>query len=429
MKNILHNFFWLFSDRIIKLTISLLVGVWIVRYFGADYYGKFNYVTAWLTILAAMIPLGTEGILVAEFVKDSQSKESILASSFILYLVTSFLFTVLSIVIVITTKPNDFEISSLVLILSIPYFIRCFTIPRFYFESILLIKGIVIIETILLVLFSLIKVYFLSYSFPFIYIIWSYALESSFVAISIYIYYLLKVSKISLRTFSWKRIKNLVKASYPLFLSSIAIILYMKIDQIMIGTMIGDEELGIYSVAVRLSELWYFVPMAVSSSFFPHLIQLYDTNLKKYLHEMQRLHILLFGMALFVGIIVQIFADIGINFLYGKDFIGSAKILRIHIWSGIFVFLGVAGSNHFIITNLQKFSFYKSLVGLIANILLNLFLIPKMGIVGAALATLISQVFASSLFLVLNKQTSILFQFQLKSLLVWKWVPYLKPLK
>jgi O-antigen/teichoic acid export membrane protein len=70
------------------MAISLFVGVWIVRYFGPEYFGKFNYVTAWLTLMAAMVPLGTESILVAELVKNSENKDSILASSFFLYLVT-----------------------------------------------------------------------------------------------------------------------------------------------------------------------------------------------------------------------------------------------------------------------------------------------------------------------------------------------------
>ncbi|NCN11685.1 MAG: oligosaccharide flippase family protein, partial [Leptospira sp.] len=122
MKKIIHNFFWLFSDRILKMVIALVVGIWIVRYFGPDYFGKFNYVIAWLTLMAAMVPLGTESILVAELVKDSDNKESILASSFILYLVTSLIFTILSIGFVIITKPEDSEIFSIVLILSLPYF-------------------------------------------------------------------------------------------------------------------------------------------------------------------------------------------------------------------------------------------------------------------------------------------------------------------
>jgi O-antigen/teichoic acid export membrane protein len=425
----IYNFFWIFGDRILKLSISLLIGIWIVRYFGPEYYGKFNFVTAWLTLMAAMVPFGTESILVAELVKDSDNKESLLASSFFLYLVTGIFFTISSIAFVLVSKIGDKEIFSLVLILSIPNFVRCFTVPRFYFESILLVKHVVIIENSFLVFFTLIKIFFLYASYPYIFFIWSFAMEGVLVSFSIYIYYLSKVSSISLKSFSWFRTKSIIRTSFPLFLSSMAIVLYMKVDQIMIGNMIGDRDLGIYSVAVRLSELWYFVPMAVSSSFYPHLIQLYQENRNKYWFELQRLHVFLFGISFAVAICVQIFSDIGIEYLYGEDFKESSNVLKIHVWSGVFVFLGVAGSNHFIISNIQKYSFYKSAIGLLTNIILNFLLIPRMGIYGAAIATLISQFVASSLFLIYNKETYILFQFQFKSLFFWNWFLYFLPSK
>jgi O-antigen/teichoic acid export membrane protein len=425
LRKIFNNFAWLFSDRILKMAISLFVGIWIVRYFGPEYFGKFNYVTAWLTLMAAMVPLGTESILVVELVKNSENKDSILASSFFLYLVTGIFFTLTSIGLVLYNKQNDIEIFYLVMILSIPYFVRSLTVPRYYFESILLVKRIVIIENFYLIIFTFLKIFFLYKSFPFLFFIWSFAIEGILVSVSIFIYYISKISSISIRNYSWMRMKKLIQTSLPLFLSSLAIVIYMKVDQIMIGNMIGDKELGIYSVAVRLSELWYFVPMAVSSSFYPHLIQLYESDKDRYWKELQRLHTVLFSIALLVAILVQIAAEWGILLLYGNDFILSASVLKIHIWSGLFVFLGVAGSNHFIISSIQKFSLYKSLVGLAANLALNFLMIPIYGIFGAAIATLISQFLASSLFYIFYSETRKLLKLQLKCLNFWFYWKYL----
>lgn len=404
------------------MAISLLVGIWIVRYFGPEYFGKFNYVNAWLTLMAAMIPLGTESIIVSELVKDSDNKDTILSTSFVLYFFTGLIFTLLSIAFVIISKPNDLEIFSLIWILSIPYFLRCLTVPRYFYESNLSIKRIVLIENAYLIVFTFIKIYFLIFSYPFIYFIWSFSLEGIFISLTVFISYNFKKLSIKFKYFSWIRTKSIIGASFSLFLSSLAIILYMKVDQIMIGNMLGNKELGYYSVAVRLSELWYFLPMAVSNSFYPHLIALFKTNRERYWFELQRLHVILFVIAFLVAICVQIFADWGIEFLYGEKFIESAAVLKLHVWSGIFVFLGVAGSNHFVIGSIQIYSFYKSLVGLIANIILNLMIIPYYGIIGAALATLISQVIASSLFIYISRQTHILFLLQLRSLFFWNWL-------
>lgn len=408
------------------MAISLLVGIWIVRYFGPEYFGKFNYVNAWLTLMAAMIPLGTESIIVSELVKDSDNKDTILSTSFVLYFFTGLIFTLLSIAFVIISKPNDLEILSLIWILSIPYFLRCLTVPRYFYESNLSIKRIVLIENAYLIVFTFIKIYFLIFSYPFIYFIWSFSLEGIFISLTVFISYNFKKLSIKFKYFSWIRTKSIIGASFSLFLSSLAIILYMKVDQIMIGNMLGNKELGYYSVAVRLSELWYFVPVAISTSFYPLLIKLYQDDKFKYWYELQRLHTILFLLSFIVALTVQIFADYGILLLYGDKFSASADVLKLHVWSGIFVFLGMAGSNHFVINNIQKYSFFKSLVGLITNIGLNFFLIPLLGIIGAAIATLISQFFASTLFLLFFKVLRPLFFQQVKSLNLFEVYSFLK---
>lgn len=408
------------------MAISLLVGIWIVRYFGPEYFGKFNYVNAWLTLMAAMIPLGTESIIVSELVKDSDNKDTILSTSFVLYFFTGLIFTLLSIAFVIISKPNDLEIFSLIWILSIPYFLRCLTVPRYFYESNLSIKRIVLIENAYLIVFTFIKIYFLIFSYPFIYFIWSFSLEGIFISLTVFISYNFKKLSIKFKYFSWIRTKSIIVSSFSLFLSSLAIILYMKVDQIMIGNMLGNKELGYYSVAVRLSELWYFLPMAVSNSFYPLLIKLYQDDKFKYWYELQRLHTILFLLSFIVALTVQIFADYGILLLYGDKFSASADVLKLHVWSGIFVFLGMAGSNHFVINNIQKYSFFKSLVGLITNIGLNFFLIPLLGIIGAAIATLISQFFASTLFLLFFKVLRPLFFQQVKSLNLFEVYFFLK---
>jgi O-antigen/teichoic acid export membrane protein len=66
--------------------------------------------------------------------------------------------------------------------------------------------------------------------------------------------------------------KKLLKDSWPLLLSSIAISIYMRIDQVMIKNMLGDREVGLYSAAMRLVEVWYFIPMIITQSVFPAIV-------------------------------------------------------------------------------------------------------------------------------------------------------------
>lgn len=426
MKVIVYNFLWMFGDRIFKMLLALFVGVWIVRYFGPAYYGKFNYVTAWLSIFSILIPLGTESILVSEFVKYESERDSLLASGFLMYLISSIFFSLLALVFIYFARSDDYESLSICLVLLIPNFLRSFTIPKYYFESVLKVKKIVIIENSYLILFSVIKILFLYFKVKPIIFIWMFALEGIFISLTIFIYYNLSHSLFRIAGYSILRIKDLISKSFPLLLANLSVIAYMKMDQIMVGNLVGDRNLGIYSVAVRISEMWYFIPMAIASSFYPMLIKTFAGNSVKYYKILQTLHCYLFLLSLCLAIFIQFFGTTIVHILYGEQFRMSAEILKVHIWTGVFVFLGVAGSNDLIIRELQKHSLYKSLFGLTINLILNWLLIPGYGIFGAAIATLISQVASSTLYYLIPSDTRVLFNIQFNCLKIWKYPAMLR---
>ncbi|TGK83451.1 flippase [Leptospira montravelensis] len=426
MKVIVYNFLWMFGDRIFKMLLALFVGVWIVRYFGPAYYGKFNYVTAWLSIFSILIPLGTESILVSEFVKYESERDSLLASGFLMYLISSIFFSLLALVFIYFARSDDYESLSICLVLLIPNFLRSFTIPKYYFESVLKVKKIVIIENSYLILFSVIKILFLYFKVKPIIFIWMFALEGIFISLTIFIYYNLSHSLFRIAGYSILRIKDLIRKSFPLLLANLSVIAYMKMDQIMVGNLVGDRNLGIYSVAVRISEMWYFIPMAIASSFYPMLIKTFADNSVKYYKILQTLHCYLFLLSLCLAIFIHFFGTTIVHILYGEQFRMSAEILKVHIWTGVFVFLGVAGSNDLIIRELQKHSLYKSLFGLTINLILNWLLIPGYGIFGAAIATLISQVASSTLYYLIPSDTRVLFNIQFNCLKIWKYPAMLR---
>jgi O-antigen/teichoic acid export membrane protein len=166
--------------------------------------------------------------------------------------------------------------------------------------------------------------------------------------------YLRQVTKIAKWEFQIKRSKELLSDSWPLILSGLAVMLYMRIDQIMLGQMLGDEAVGIYSAAARLSEIWYFIPMIIVSSTFPTLIASRQASIEKYEDMLKRLFRLMFLLALSLAIPISFMSEFIINTLYGEKYNGAAGILVVHIWAGIFVFMGVASSRWFISENLQK---------------------------------------------------------------------------
>ncbi len=180
----------------------------------------------------------------------------------------------------------------------------------------------------------------------------------------------------------------------------------MQIDILMLKYFTGSKEAGIYSAAARISEAWYFIPVAIVTSVFPAIIHARKTDPLRYQKRLQNLYDLLVIISLPVALIVSLGADTFIDLLYGDKFLGAGTMLSIHIWSGIFVFLGSASGQYLLAEGYTMISFYRTAIGAITNILLNLWLIPIYGGLGASAATLIAYLVATFSILVFSKTRS-----------------------
>jgi PST family polysaccharide transporter len=215
---------------------------------------------------------------------------------------------------------------------------------------------------------------------------------------------------------SIKRAKSLLKDSWPLLLSSISITIYMQIDQIMLGHMIGDEAVGIYSAALRISAVWYFIPMAIVASTFPAILESKKRSEKQYYARLQKLFDLMVVISVGLALPTTFLSTSIVTLLFGEAYRDAGIILSIHIWAAVFVFLGVASSQWIIAEGRQVLSLQRSVIGAFVNVALNLWLIPVYGAVGAALATIISYSVAAFFADVIYKETRKIFSMKVRAL-------------
>ena len=202
---------------------------------------------------------------------------------------------------------------------------------------------------------------------------------------------------------SWKWDSAIAKVMFrdamPLIFSGIAVSIYMRIDQIMIKQFLGDEASGYYGAAVRISEMWYFVPVVFAGSLFPAIVELQKNgNIEKYKKRMQQFFDFLLWSAIAIALPITFLSEwIIVDILpYGKEFTPSAAVLAIHVWGGVFVATGVAGGRWLLAENKQIYNFLQTSLGAILNFVLNWYWLPKYGLLGAAYATVISYFVGSS---------------------------------
>ncbi|PKF63062.1 flippase [Psychromonas sp. psych-6C06] len=413
----LKNTSWLLGEKILRMTLGLFVGIWVARYLGPEQFGLFSYAQSFVALFTAFATLGLDGIVIRELVKDKSQRDKLLGTAFILKLVGAIL--VLSLLAFsIFFQSDEYQTNLLIFIIASATVFQSFNVIDFYFQSVVQSKYVVYSNVFSLLLSSLFKVILIVNNAPliaFAYVI----IFDSFVLASGFLYFYLQ-NKLSIFTWSIDKncAKSLLKDSWPLILSGLVISMYMKVDQIMIKNMLGSADVGQYAAAVRLSEVWYFIPMIISSSLFPAILNAKKVSKELYYSRMQKLYDLMAWIAVFIAIPMTFLSDWIIRLLYGIEFIEAGGVLMIHIWSAVFVFLGVSSSKWFIAEGLQIYSFYRTLAGAALNVLLNILLIPEYGIYGAAMATLVAQLVASYLFNIVNKKSRVTFILQSNALLL-----------
>ena len=399
----LKNTGWLMFGKV----VSLIVNLAITRYLGPILFGDLSFGLSLVAILAAVGGLGLDTFIIREVIQDPSKRDEILGTSVVLRMVANGLLIPIAIGIYLishslSSNPGD-SLTILIALLAFASFFKSFNVIDSYFQSQVQSKYVVQVQNVSLIVTSIFKVVIITFSLPLIYIVFAYILDAVVLAAGLIIAYQNRGLKILNWTFNKERAKLLLIKSSPLILSAVMVTIYMKIDVVMLKS-VGSKAVGIYSSAQNLSEAWYFIPSAIVTSVFPALLNARKTDLNRYEKRLGNLYDLLVYINIPIAIFISFFGSDLIHLAYSGKYDGAGPMLSIHIWSGIFVFLGMASSQYLIAEGYTKISFYRTGAGAITNILLNFWLIPKYAGVGASIATLIA-CFVSAFYVLLIPKT------------------------
>lgn len=412
---ILSNTGWLFFDKILRMGVGLLVGVWFARYLGPGQFGLFNYAVAIIALFTAVATLGLNSIVVRDLVKYPEETNVLLGTTFLVQLIGGGIACIAAILTVWFLRSDN--VVFMVAILGLAMVFKSTDAVRYWFECKVLSKYVVWVDNAAFLFFAVVKIVLILCSAPLMAFVWNTLAETVFASILLLVVYRFQGNRIMAWRCKLFQAKSLLRNSWPMILSGLAVMVYMRIDQIMLGSMLGGESVGIYSAALRLSEVWYFIPISIVSSVFPAIVKARTKNPHLYNERFRQLFTLMVILGVAVALPITFCSDWLVTLLYGKGFSASAQVLVAHVWTGPFVFLGVAGGRWFIAENLQKYSFYRTFAGCVVNVVLNALLIPVYGPVGAAVASVLAQAVASVFFNALNPVTRPLFYMQLDSML------------
>jgi len=395
IKKIINNIGWFIFDKIFILLLQFFVGVKIANYYGATLFGQYSYAISLVAFSNIFFELINSRVLKKYYTKENFNilvfntnffKNSIAIILFFIPIIYKFFYKIdntLFYLLILLCLDNilmtatsgienffEYKLEAKRIVISnnivkiISYFLQ--------YICMILNKGIIFIA-IVRCIGSLIRVIILKYQYNSSYL---GKLENKSVKLDI------------------KLIVKIIDESKYLWFSFVSFLIYTQTDRLMINHYLGVEEVGVYTIGMQLSNILAILIGPIQNSLFPKFLELYRNDYQKYYNFYKLTNTIITQFYLIITLISIIVVKYTFKYVYSSQYDGAILIYSILAFSVFIKANGSLQTSHMTIKNITKKSFYKTLVSLILNIILNILLIPKYGINGAAIATLITQFIA-----------------------------------
>jgi PST family polysaccharide transporter len=326
----------------------------------------------------------------------------------------SFLALLVSVMSVKLIEPHDPMALLLVGIVATGLVFQAFDTIDSYFQSQVQSKLTVWAKNAAFLLIAGLRIFLIQIKAP----VWTFAVagvaELALGAIGLIIAYSMVGGNLLKWRTSLRKSADLLIQGWPLILSGMTIMIYMRIDTVMLKVMQGDAAAGLYAAATKISEVWYFIPSAIVTSVSPAIMRS-KSNPELYYKRLRTLFSTMILTSVTIGSCIALASHWIVEHLYSGAYTKAGPVLAVHIWASVFVFLGVAQSPWDVSENLLKLSLYRTTAGAVANVTINLFLIPRYSAMGAAIATVVSYAISSTIANAFDARTRPIFLLQLKS--------------
>ena len=406
LKEYVGDSIWPMIYNVFYMVLSLFTTSAIARYLGTEEYGLINYVLSTVTLFTTFSTLGMDLYIVKDIVDESSeyNKEKIVGTSILIRFIGSLFLIVLSQITLHIISRNNQMAYIIGFIVGISMIFKSIDVIEYYMHAKKQIKYSSILKIVTLFFVTIYKILIIKLNLGIIGYALSYVFEAIVFGLLLTIWFK-----------SWDKNKFSLSKQYGRYLlkrcwysavAGILVTLYNRIDQVMLGSMLKTTyETGIYSAAIKISEMWYFIPLAFVASYKPLIMEQKKKDSIKYKEMLQKLYNIIAIVGVFCCVMIFLFSKIIVSIIYGQEYITAASVLSISVWSGVFASFGSARSIWLISEGYQKYTIYYTLFGAILNIILNYILIPTYGAFGAALTTLITQFFTHIIFLMFFKKT------------------------
>lgn len=396
----LGNAVWLYIDNAVSIAISFITGLAVARYLGPEKMGIWGYSLSLCSMLAIFGTLGIQPIAIRDLVRGEVDRKTIIGSIIGMRLVGSAAIWLVLICFACTT--DDANVRWLLALLGGTYLFQAFDSYDFLFQADVQSRYGVIVRLSFQFFLGGTKLALIFANASLIY----FGVASLLAAVLQSVLYLLvgwKITRIGPSNLRFDRSKAwyFLVESWPLVVSGLATTIYLQIDNVMLKHISGNEVVGHFSVATRVAVTLTFVTSVICQAFYPAILRAKAASTELYHNRLTQLYSVTVWIAVVLGVLLAVSAQWIVPLLLGPAYVPSVPILQVLSMIGVFTPITLVSSYWLMAENLQRFSLYRNVFGMVVNICLNLVLIPKYGGVGAAAASVISRCMGSVGFMLL----------------------------
>lgn len=389
MNKVIKNASWIIICRVIQALLALIISMITARYLGPSNYGLLNYIISIVAFVLPVMKLGITSILVQEFISEPEKEGETLGTSLVLCFISAIVCIIgVNLFVRLSNTGEQDTIIVCALYSSILIF-QVFEMINYWFQAKLLAKYSSIVALIAYVIVSIYKIYLLITQKN---IYWfSVANTFDYLIIAVGLLYIYKQKSTQKLCFNKEKAMKLLSTSKYYIISDLMVVIFAQTDRVMLKAMINNEATGYYSAAITCAGMSQFVFAAIIDSMRPTIFEKKKTSEEMYMLNLVRLFSIITYLSLAQSVVMTLLAPIIIQLLYGVQYLESVSALQIVVWYTTFSYLGSARNIWILAEGKQKYLWKINLFGAFANVILNVLLIPFIGINGAALASLITQ--------------------------------------
>lgn len=393
---IMQNLFWAVLGKIVNLLSGLIVGIIVARYLGPEQYGLMDYVISLVFLFQSFAIFGLDAIEVREEARGHHPFQLIIGTAFTIKVMLAVVFMT-AVIVTSWCMDADGYTTLLVALYSLSIVFNTLGVIRNYFMAIVQNEYIVKAEIARTLIGIGIKLIMLLCHASLIGFMIAYMFDFVLVASGYVMAYVTKIGRLSEWRFDQTIARFLLRESFPLLLTSVAVIIYQRIDHVMIGQMIDKESVGYYSVASRFVEVLIYIPMILAQTITPVLVSTRERSETQYICKSQQFMNLSLWSSFLAAALTSLMAYWVVRYTFGADYLAAVPVLQLLAFKAPSVALSNTAGAMLVTEGLQRWALLRDGFGCIVCVALNYLLLPRYGVIAAAFVAIASNVAAGYL--------------------------------